>query len=321
MQTTVSFDGLGLSFDINNVAFSIFGFNIYWYGIIIALGFALAIVYTVKRSKSFNIKTDPMLDVIIGGAVGAIICARLYYVIFKWDYYRGDIKKILDIHSGGLAIYGGIIGAFLFGWLMCKWRKVNPLDMFDLGALGFLIGQGFGRWGNFFNQEAYGTTTNLPWAMKSDAIWAELTMKSSQLSDEGMAIDLNALGVHPTFLYESLWCFLGFAILHFVSKKHRKFSGQIALMYGVWYGIERFIVEGLRTDSLYITGTHLRVSQLLSLLLVIVCAALLVIFLKKAKNAPIAATAQGENEAHEEAAETQEAQENKQPAEPENKTE
>lgn len=320
MQTTVYFDGLGFSLDIDRVAFEVFGLKIYWYGIVIGLGFALALIYALKSCKRFGIKSDPMIDVVLGGAVGAVICARLYYVIFEWDSYRGDIMKILDIRSGGLAIYGGIIGAFLVGGLMCKWRKVNALDMFDLGALGFLIGQGFGRWGNFFNQEAYGVTTNLPWAMRSDKIWDELRMIPSYDLPIPMS---EALGVHPTFLYESLWCFLGFALLHYISKKHRKFSGQIALMYGVWYGFERFFVEGLRTDSLYITGTSLRASQLLSLLLVVACSAMLIIFFKKAKKSPVAAAENGMSaEAAESAQSTDEAeQNNQQPAEPENKTE
>lgn len=287
MNTTVRFDGLGLSFDIGNVAFqfNIGGhtFTIYWYGIIIAVGFALAIIYGLKRSKDFKIKADPMIDVIIGGAIGSVICARLYYVIFSWDMYKNDWSRIFAIHEGGLAIYGGIIGAFFFGWLMCKWRKVNVLDMFDIGALGFLIGQGIGRWGNFFNQEAYGTTTNLPWAMKSDKIWNELTLQSQYLESQGIHINLDALGVHPTFLYESIWCLLGFLLLHYISKKHRKFSGQIVLMYGVWYGIERFFVEGLRTDSLYISGTTLRASQLLSLALAIACTVMLFVMYRRAK--------------------------------------
>ncbi len=287
MKTTVRFDGLGLSFDIGNIAFqfNIGGhtFTIYWYGIIIAAGFALAIIYGLKRSKDFHIKTDPMIDVIIGGAIGSVICARLYYVLFSWDMYKNDWTRIFAIHEGGLAIYGGIIGAFLFGWLMCKWRKVNVLDMFDVGALGFLIGQGIGRWGNFFNQEAYGTTTNLPWAMKSDKIWNELTLQSQYLESQGIHIDLDALGVHPTFLYESIWCLLGFLLLHYISKKHRKFSGQIVLMYGVWYGAERFFVEGLRTDSLYIGGTTLRASQLLSLAIVIACIILLFVMYRRVK--------------------------------------
>lgn len=287
MHTTVTFEGLGLSFDIGNVAleFNIGGhpFTIYWYGVIIAIGFALAIIYGLKRSKDFNINSDPMIDVILGGAVGAIVCARLYYVMFRWDFYKDNPSHIFSIHEGGLAIYGGIIGAFFFGWLMCRWRKINALDMFDIGALGFLIGQGIGRWGNFFNQEAYGTTTNLPWAMKSEKIWNELAQKSQTLQAQGISIDLDALGVHPTFLYESVWCLLGFLLLHYISKKHRKFSGQIVLMYGAWYGAERFLVEGLRTDSLYIPSTVLRASQLLSLALVVVCSVLLFVMFRRAK--------------------------------------
>lgn len=285
MQTNVRFDGLGISFDISRVAFefTLFGktFTIFWYGIIIALGFALALIYAFKSAERFKINTDHMVDVIIGGTIGAVICARLYYVAFEWDFYRENLSLIPAIHTGGLAIYGGIIGAFLVGALMCKWRKVKILDMFDLGALGFLIGQGIGRWGNFFNQEAFGTTTNLPWAMKSDTIWQYLLMHYPEYQAQGVNIDLNALGVHPTFLYESLWCLLGFVILHFVSKKHRKFSGQIVTLYGMWYGVERFFVEGLRTDSLYIPGTFLRASQLLSLILVLACIALYFFLYKK----------------------------------------
>ena len=170
MSNVVSFPGLGLEFEVNREAlqFSLFGkeITLYWYGILIALGFLLAIVYAMVNAKRFKLDRDKMVDVIIAGTIGAIIFARLYYVIFSWSQYKDDFWSIFKIWEGGLAIYGGIIGAFLFGAIMCKLRKVNILDMCDLAGIGFLIGQCIGRWGNFFNQEAYGVNTHI--AMGND---------------------------------------------------------------------------------------------------------------------------------------------------------
>ena len=263
--------GIKMTFD--SVAFTIpgIGWNIYWYGIMIALGFLCAIIYAFKNAKRFELNPDRMSDVVLVTTPVAIICARLYYVLFNHENITSFADLIgLSGKSGisGLAIYGGVIGAILCGWLMCHIRKVKVSDMLDVAAIGFLIGQAIGRWGNFFNQEAYGTFTGSSW-------WG---MTSNTIAKEMGSSDL----VHPCFLYESLWCILGAVILHILSK-HKKFSGQIILSYGIWYGAGRAYIEGLRTDSLYLYG-NVRVSQLLSILAVIGCSIVYYILYTKAKS-------------------------------------
>ena len=260
----------GLELALKPVAFSIpLGKNhwdIYWYGIIIATGFLLALIYGMKNAKRFDINVDRLLDVVLVTVPVSILCARAYYVIFDGVKLQsfGDFFGFGD-SSGftGLAIYGGVIGAFLTGGIMCKLRKVNMLDAFDLAAIGFLIGQGVGRWGNFVNQEAYGSFTDSSW-------WGMQSERTVRELGEGL--------VHPCFLYESIWCIIGFVLLHIFSKK-RKFSGQIILMYCSWYGLGRGFIELLRTDSLMIGS--IKVSALLSFVICIASATLLTVLLKK----------------------------------------
>lgn len=264
MKYHVEFPGFGLEFDISSVAFSLGNFKVYWYGIIIAVGFILAVIYAMKASKRRNVDDDKLLNCVIVGLITAVIGARLYYVAFSWDSFRYDPVRIFYIHQGGLAIYGGLIGALLGGLTVAKIQKMKIPAVLDIAVLGFLIGQGIGRWGNFMNQEAFGTQTDLPWRMVSQAT--------------------GGVGVHPCFLYESLWCLLGFVILHFYSKKYQKYDGEIFLMYLVWYGFERTLVEGLRTDSLYLPFVEIRVSQLLSFLLFLTGLVFLILnYLKRRK--------------------------------------
>lgn len=259
----------GLEFTLKPVAFTIpigSGWEIYWYGIIIASGFLLAVVYAYLNAKRFNIDTEKMLDAALITTPLAILCARTYYLIFDGEKLEsiGDFFGFSDGRGfSGLAIYGGVIGAFLFGGLICRIMKLNILDMFDIASLGFLIGQGIGRWGNFINQEAYGTFTGSTWwGMQSERTVMEL--------GEGL--------VHPCFLYESIWCLVGVAVLHKISK-NRRFSGEIILSYGAWYGFGRAIIELLRTDSLMLGG--IRVSCLLSILLCITSLSLIYVIRKK----------------------------------------
>lgn len=256
--------------------------TIRWYGVIIAFGLILAVLFGGRKAYVWKMDINKMLDVLIYGAAGGIIGARLYYVFSEWDKYSVQPEKIFAIWEGGLAIYGGLIGGILAAIVVCKVEKLNILNLLDLCGMSFLIGQGIGRWGNFVNQEAFGTNTTLPWGMYSVKTEAYLT----HLVNSGTDIIVDPTKpVHPTFLYESLWCLLSFVILFVVCQKFRKFSGQIFLGYGLLYGLERAIVEGLRTDSLYIGDTNIRVSQLLSLILVVVCGTLLVIFtIKYTKN-------------------------------------
>lgn len=250
--------------------------TIRWYGVIIAFGLTLAVLFGGRTAYKWKMDINKMLDVLIFGALGGIIGARLYYVFSKWEMYAAQPEKIFAIWEGGLAIYGGLIGGIIAGLIVCKVEKLNVLNLLDLCGMSFLIGQGIGRWGNFANQEAFGTNTTLPWGMYS--VKTEAYLRS--LDYEALGLDPSA-PVHPTFLYESLWCLLSFVILFIICKKFRKFSGQLFLGYGILYGLERFIVEGMRTDSLYIGNTNLRTSQVLSLAIFLVSLVLYIIFTVK----------------------------------------
>ncbi len=260
----------GIDLTLNPVAFTLpfgGGWKVYWYGIIIALGFMLAIIYGMINAKRLGIDPDRLIDVILVATPVAVLCARLYYIIFS------DTLKITDFFDfsgggfAGLAIYGGVIGAFLSGALMCLVRKIKILDAFDLAAIGFLIGQGIGRWGNFVNQEAFGAATGSDWfGMISPSV--EAVLGEGELA-------------HPCFLYESIWCLVGVYLLHRRSKK-RLFSGEIILSYCVWYGFGRAFIELLRTDSLYLGA--IRVSSLLSFLLCVGSAVALYVIRRKIKN-------------------------------------
>lgn len=256
-MNTVSFPGFGLSFELKATAFTVLGWPVRWYGIIIACGFMLAVLFCASQAKKFGITQDDLLDMLLFAVPGAIVGARLYYVLFNPGNFQSadgglDVIQILRIQDGGLAIYGGIIAAVLVAFLVMRHKKIPFLAMADLGAYGLLIGQCVGRWGNFVNVEAYGGETSLPWRM-------EIT--------EYVGGSLTTIQVHPTFLYESLWNLLGFILLFILLKKGlRKFDGMMFFSYIAWYGLGRGIIEGLRTDSLYFFSTGLRVSQLLGFL-------------------------------------------------------
>ena len=261
MTNLVTFPGLGLSFELNRVAFTIGGMNIYWYGVLIATGIVLAILFAFRHCAEFGIDGDAMTDAIVVGVVMAILCARAYYVAMSPFAYE-SLWDMLDIRQGGLAIYGGIIGAAVFGGLACKWKKIHVPAMLDLTGMGFLIGQCIGRWGNFVNQEAFGCNTTLPWGMYSAA--TEAYLRGSTVTAPAGAVIDPTMPVHPTFLYESLWCLVGFVALRLYMKK-RRFNGDIALLYAIWYGAGRFWIEGLRTDSLLLVpALGLRASQLVA---------------------------------------------------------
>ena len=284
LTNLVQFPGLGLSFELNRVAFSIGRFNVYWYGVCIAFGICLALVFAFRHSVEFGVDADSMVDVILIGIVLGIVSARAYYVAMAPFKYE-SIWEMIAIRDGGLAIYGGIIGGFLFGGLACKWRGVPVLPMFDLTAMGFLLGQCCGRWGNFFNQEAFGCNTTLPWGMYSEAT-RDYLMGSTVTAQSGVTIDPN-LPVHPTFLYESIWCLVGFILLFRYIKK-RKFNGDIALRYMIWYGAGRFWIEALRTDSLMLVPSiGLRVSQLIAGIAVVAGVAAEIYFTRKAEGKPL----------------------------------
>ena len=241
--TEISFPALDLVMNPGR-AISIGPLTVHYYGAIIAFGLILGVMYACRRSKDFGLKEDDLIDGVLWVTPFAIMCARAYYVIFRWaEEYAAKPISALYIWQGGLAIYGGVIGAVIGIIVFCKCRKIKPLVVLDVVSLSFLIGQSIGRWGNFFNREAFGAET--------DVLWKMGLMKANG----------DIIYVHPTFLYESLWNACGLVILHFASKR-RKFDGQVALGYMAWYGLGRCMIEGLRSDSLYIGP--FRVSQLLA---------------------------------------------------------
>ena len=251
-SSTISFPFLG-GLKLNPPAyFTVFGRSIYLYGVIIALGFILAILYCSKRAPEFGLKADDFYDFMIWLIPCSILGARLYYVLFQGEYYFSHPKEILAIWQGGLAIYGGIIAGILTCCFVCRKKKISLFAMLDLCCMGLLIGQSLGRWGNFFNREAFGAETD---------IFCRMGLT---------APDGSTIFVHPTFLYESLWNLVGLAFLIWFTKKgKRRYNGQCILIYFFWYGLGRAWIEGLRTDSLYIGSTGIRVSQALSIVLVL----------------------------------------------------
>lgn len=260
----VSFPNIGLDFSISPVVFKLFGKDIMWYGIILTVAVTLASLYAIFRAENFNLNKNNLSNTIIIGVFSGIVGARLYYVMFyPGDKYIRDPWSILRIDQGGIAIYGGIIAGILAGVISAKIQKLNIPATLDLAALSLLIGQAIGRWGNFVNQEAFGSPTDSVFAMMSE-------------NTAGKA-------VHPCFLYESFWCLLGFVLLHILSVYCRKYNGQIFLLYIVWYGFERFIVEDLRTDSLMLNifNYNLKISQVVAAACVIVGLCLLIILRKK----------------------------------------
>ncbi len=276
----VKFANIAKEFSVSNTLD--LGFTtVRWYGVIIAFGFLLAVLFGGRIAYKWKINLDKMIDVLLYGTIGGIVGARLYYVAFKWDYYGQHLSDIFKIWEGGLAIYGGIIGGILAAFIVCKIEKLNFFNLLDMVSMSLLIGQGIGRWGNYANQEAFGSLTNKNWGMMSDTVAEYISRNASyfglgNVDNVKQYIADNDLYVHPTFFYESVWCILGFFVLYIILKKRRKFSGQLFLCYGVWYGFERMVVEGLRSDSLYIGNTSIRVSQALSAVLMLVSLVLLI---------------------------------------------
>ncbi|NLC79084.1 MAG: prolipoprotein diacylglyceryl transferase [Ruminococcaceae bacterium] len=272
-MTTVSFPNMGLSFEINRTAFTLGGFEVYWYGVLIGLGMLLAMVYAFPKLKKLGVDEDKFIDVLIVCIIAGVVGARLYYVVFSNPSQYRTFWDLIDLRDGGLAFYGAVIFAFAAAYIMCRVKKLKILPVLDIASIGFLIGQGIGRWGNFFNQEAFGTNTNLPWGMTSKTVESYLASHLSEIEAHGMTVN-PALPVHPTFLYESLWLIAGFIVLA-CYLKHRKFDGEIALMFFAWNGAGRAVIEGLRTDSLYIG--NIRVSQMLAIIGVVLSVAAIVL--------------------------------------------
>lgn len=245
---------------MNPVAFELFGLPIRWYGILISMGIMVAYFIGYKQSKIHNVDFDKLTDIFIVALPISVLCARLYYVIFEWSYYSANPSQILNIRGGGLAIHGGILGALLSGYIMSRVKKVNFLDLLDTIAPSFIIAQAIGRWGNFFNQEAYGGEVS-----------KEFISHFPKFIQDGMYIE--GAYHHPTFLYESIWNLLIFIFLIFLSNKKHLAKGSIFYLYLILYSIGRFAIEGLRTDSLMLGP--LRMAQVISIIFIIASTILL----------------------------------------------
>lgn len=241
----------------NPIAFTIGSLQVRWYGVLIAMGFLLAIIISYRKASKHNIDPDSILDFAIFMIPLSIIGARLYYVVFSWDMYKDNPISIFDIRSGGLAIHGGLLAGLITALVFCRIKKIDFFNMGDLIFPQVALAQAIGRWGNFFNGEAHGGPTDLPWA-----------------------IIVNGQSVHPTFLYESIWCLFLFFFLSHLDKK-RSFTGQIFMLYGMLYSVERFFVEGLRTDSLMIGP--LRQAQVISAFIFLICLIIYIYRNKKQK--------------------------------------
>lgn len=268
LTSPITFPNLGISVDPSPVAFSVFGKDIYWYGIIIAVGFLLAVLYMMYRAKDFGVTSDDTLDLILWTVPIGVICARLYYCIFYWELYADNPISVLYIWEGGLAIYGAVIGGAITVLIVSRVKKIKPGVFLDLASMGVLIGQIFGRWGNFMNREAHGCVTDSFFKMGLVDAAGQVTY------------------YHPTFLYESVWNLVGFIGIHFLSRKKRKFDGEVFLLYICWYGLGRAWIEGLRTDSLMLFSTGVRVSQLVAIVSFAAAAAILAYVLLKKKPSP-----------------------------------
>lgn len=283
-MSIITFPGLGLEFHLDRVAFHLMGRPVYWYGIIIAMGFLLAVGFCMRRAPKFGMTGDDLIDMLLFAVPLAIVGARLYYIIFYLDFFTKadgslDWAAMVRITDGGLAIYGGVIAAVLTVIVFCKVRKAKVGAYLDVGAFGLLIGQAVGRWGNFMNAEAFGGETTLPWRM------------GVQIFNEVSQTYVSYGEVHPTFLYESLWNVAGFVLLLVIAQKWRKYDGQLFTTYVAWYGLGRAWIEGLRSDSLYFFGLELfgapiRTSQVLAVGSAAVAIGLLIYHLKFKKHTP-----------------------------------
>lgn len=276
LASPITFPNLGITVDPSPVAFTVFGKDIYWYGIIIASGFLLAVLYMLHRAKNFGVTQDDVLDMILWAVPIGVVCARLYYCIFYWELYEDDPISMLYIWEGGLAIYGGIIGACIAVVIYSRKKKQNFSLLMDTASMSIVFGQIMGRWGNFFNREAFGDYTNNLFAMQLPVSAVRANEITQKMWDHVVTVNgVEYIQVHPTFLYESLWN-VGVLLFLFWFRKRKKFNGEVFLMYLIGYGLGRIWIEGLRTDQLLLPVVGLPVSQLLSGCLVVGCTILVV---------------------------------------------
>lgn len=279
----IAFPHLGIYLENVPKSFSVFGFEIAFYGLVIGIGVLLGVIMAAQVAKKEQMDPDIVWDFAIYAVIFSVIGARIYYVIFAWDWYKDNLLSIFNIRQGGLAIYGGVIAAFITLFIYCRVKKTEPLKLGDCGVCGLLVGQIIGRWGNFFNREVFGEYTDSLFAMclPIDSVRAR---DVSEMQREAMqAVEhANYIQAHPTFLYESLWN-LALLIFMLLYRKRKQYDGQLCLLYLGGYGVGRFIIEGIRTDRLYIPGKVLPVSQVLALALVVFAVVMHLIAIKKKK--------------------------------------
>ncbi len=280
-MSIIEFPNLGLQFAVNKIAFSIGSIEVHWYALIILTGVILGFLYATLFAKREKLDTECLYDVLLWGLPSAIIAARAYYVIFNFSHFQNNLWSIFHIWEGGIAIYGAVIGAAISTYIYARVKKLSVLQLFDMGAFGLIVGQAIGRWGNFVNEEAFGSVTDSLFAMSSQSIRVEL-IRQGQL--DVLNPLANMMGAHPTFLYESVWNLLG-AVLLGVFHKYKKHHGQIFFLYLAWYGIGRFFIEGLRMDSLYCGP--IRISQLVGLVTAVVGIVMLIYYFRKPATYPV----------------------------------
>lgn len=277
MTTSISFPHLGITLKNVGHSISVFGFEIAYYGIIIGLGVIAGILMAAHEAKRTGQDPETYYDLAIYAVIFSIIGARIYYVIFSWDKYKDHLLSIFNIREGGLAIYGGVIAAVIVVLVFARVKKLSFWKLTDTAVLGLVLGQIIGRWGNFFNREAFGDYTDGLFAMRLPLDAVRSSDVTGKLMEHLEVIDgISYIQVHPTFLYESLWN-LGVLLLLLWGRKHKKFEGEVFLMYLFGYGIGRFWIEGLRTDQLLLPGIGLPVSQLLAAVLAVVSASLIIV--------------------------------------------
>lgn len=278
-ETAIAFPHLGIYLDNVPKSFSVFGFTIALYGVVIAIGMGAGLYLALRVAKKYGHDPELIWDYFLYGIIFGLIGARIYYVVFAWDFYKNDLAGIFNLRKGGLAIYGGVIAAFLTLFLFCRKKKINYFTMIDICVPGLALGQAIGRWGNFFNREAFGEYTDSFLAMRLP----EAAVRPNEITEKIAAHAADgAIQVHPTFLYECLWNLMVIAAMLLIWK-YKQFEGEIALVYLGGYGLGRSWIEGFRTDQLHLPGTQIPVSQLLAVMLVVFSGVTFIYVMRKRK--------------------------------------